>query len=254
MSTFFLSQQGYKGDVFKAEIKKVKKVTITESYSEDRIKAIASATTHGSLFQATGGLTICGDDFFRGAQKSIDDREIEMLLKMKKTAMKDSEASKKVKSILVQTKCADTYNMAELRTLLQYYGVKKYSPMNKSDLVKTWKEIMVSGKEAPSAGEWTKENEERLNELTNHEVPEISDTHYARQLKTEISKVNSVVNKMTPEERQQLKRKLDDLDGDVDGNTSSSSQNLPELPPPIIDDQWSVYKTTEEEIDNNIDK
>ena len=64
VSTYFLSQHGYSGNVFKGEIKHVGKTTVTQPYSQERIDAIAKATTHGSLFQKTGGGTICSDEFF----------------------------------------------------------------------------------------------------------------------------------------------------------------------------------------------
>ena len=55
VSTHFLSRNGFDGNVFKDNVKKVGRKSVTVRHSTERIEKIQQATTHGNLFHATGG-------------------------------------------------------------------------------------------------------------------------------------------------------------------------------------------------------
>ena len=64
VSTHFLSRNGFDGNVFKDNVKKVSRKSVTVWHSMERIEKIQQATTHGNLFHATGGGHLTDDDIF----------------------------------------------------------------------------------------------------------------------------------------------------------------------------------------------
>ena len=64
VSTHFLSCNGFDGNVYKDNAKKVSRKSVTVRHSTERIEKIQQATTHGNLFHATGGGHLTDDDIF----------------------------------------------------------------------------------------------------------------------------------------------------------------------------------------------
>ena len=55
VSTHLLSRNGFDGNVFKDNVKKVSRKSVMVQQSMERIEKIQQATTRGNLFHATGG-------------------------------------------------------------------------------------------------------------------------------------------------------------------------------------------------------
>ena len=53
VSTHFLSHNGFDGNVFKDDVKKVSRKSVTVWHLTERIQKIIQASTHGNLFHAT---------------------------------------------------------------------------------------------------------------------------------------------------------------------------------------------------------
>ena len=64
VSTHFLSRNGFDGNVFKDNVKKVGRKSVTVRHSMERIEKIQQATTHNNLFHGTGGGHLTDYDIF----------------------------------------------------------------------------------------------------------------------------------------------------------------------------------------------
>ena len=65
-------------------------------------------------------------------------------MKKKEMALKSNNIEQEARTILVQAKGVETYNIQELKVLLQYYKIK-VTGLKKNDLVSKWKEVLESG-------------------------------------------------------------------------------------------------------------
>jgi hypothetical protein len=211
VSTHFLLCNGYNGNAFKETIKKVSRKSVTVRHSAERIEKIQKATTHGNLFHATGGGHLTDDDIFLAAQKKVVETEIKELQKRKESAGKMLDIERKARLILVQTKSFQTYNIAELRVLLTYYQVKGLSGMKKDAMAEKWKEILQSQKDAPICIKWSANDEANLSQLTSRPIT-LADTALGRHQQVIKRQVSNVVTKMSREERDDLRKKLEKMD------------------------------------------
>ncbi len=228
VSTHFLSCNGYNGNAFKDTIKKVSRKFVTEQHSTERIQKIQQATTHGSLFHATGGGHLTDDDIFLAAQKKVVETEIKELQRREESAGKMMDVERKAQEILVQTKSLQTYNTAELRVLLTYYQVKGLSGMKKDAMAEKWKEILQSQKDAPIFMKWSADDEKNLSKLTSKPII-LADTALGRHQQTIKRQVINVVTKMSRRERKDLRKKLEKMDEDEEEEHSAIISVMPKV-------------------------
>ena len=87
----------------------------------------------------------------------------------------------------------------------------KLNKIEKAEKLSIMKEILDGDRQPPVHDKWTDEEEAELVELKKMEI-DMKDTALGRQMKIEKRKMEAVVDKMGPEERDNLRRKLDDLD------------------------------------------
>ena len=99
VSTHFLLRNEYNGIVFKNNIKKVSRKSVTVRHSTERIEKIQQATTHGHLFHATGGGHLTDDDIFLAAQKKVVETQIKELKKRIESAGKMLDVERKARGI-----------------------------------------------------------------------------------------------------------------------------------------------------------
>ena len=111
----------------------------------------------------------------------------------------------------MQTKSLQTYNIAELRVLLTYYQVKGLSRMKKDAMVEKWKKILQSQKNAPIFGRWSANDEVILSKFTSDPII-LADTTLGRHQQIIKRQVNNVVTKISREEREDLRQKLEKMD------------------------------------------
>jgi hypothetical protein len=248
LSTYFLKEHGFNSDVFKVAIKKVRKQTVTVRHSQERINAISQATSHGTLFHATGGGHLTDDDVFLGLQKKKVEEEIKRLKKTKDAAMRMGEIGTKAQAILQKPKSYTNYTRAELSVLLSYYQIKGSSTMKKDAMIEKWKEILESRQTAPACGGWSDEDEKRLNHLTSQPIT-IGDTALGRHHKVIKRQVSNIITKMSKEERSELKRKLEQMEDEGDSQEGSITvmPNVDaKIPPPNPDEQQPLDQWEEE--------
>ena len=144
--------------------------------------------------------------------------------------MKSNDSGLRVKVILEQQKPVQLYTINELKTLLQHWQVKGLSGLKKDALLIKWKEILDSKREAPAYFDgWTPEDEARLQLLSTRTRAEMGDTALARELTIAKSQMNSVVNKLSHHERQELMEKLHKM---KEEDVSAAELILPDLPSP----------------------
>ena len=100
--------------------------------------------------------------------------------------------------------------------------------LKKNELVEKWKEVLQSGVNVPVMEGRSVEEEEELNKLTNQKVT-MGDTALARHQSLIERQMGNIIKNMSKEKRDELKRKLEDIDDSPD-----KSQIKPTLPPPKV--------------------
>ena len=97
--------------------------------------------------------------------------------------------------------------------ILLWYGVvatkSKLNKIEKTEKLSIMKEILDGVRQPPVHDKWTDEEEAELVELKKMEI-DMKDTALGRQMKIEKRKMEAVIE--GPEERDNLRRKLGDLD------------------------------------------
>lgn len=83
--------------------------------------------------------------------------------------------------------------------------------MKKDQLATKWKEILDSKKESPNCSGWSASEETKLSELTSQPIT-MADTALGRHQAKIKKQLSSAVTKMSKEERDELKRKIDELE------------------------------------------
>ena len=245
ISTHFLTAHGYNGEAFKATVNKVKKVGVTAKHSMERINMIAKATNHGSMWQAMGASHYTTDDVFLGVAKQNNDRRKKELMKKKEVALKSNNIEQEARTILVQAKGVENYNIQELKVLLQYYKIK-VTGLKKNELVGKWKDVLQSGADAPTMEGWSVEEEEELNKLTNQEVT-MGDTALARHQYLIERQMGNIIKNMSKEKRDKLKQKLEEAD-----DSPNNSDIMPMSPLTEVLESQDNMEEAEGEEDNTI--
>ena len=90
---------------------------MTAKHSDERIKMIAEATNHGSMWQAMGAGNYTSDDVFLGVAKQNNERKKKELIKKKEIALKNNKILQEARTILVQAMGVGNYNIQELKVL-----------------------------------------------------------------------------------------------------------------------------------------
>ena len=205
LSTLFLTTAGFDGSAFKVQIQKKKEPKkMTVRHSQERIDAIAKATTHGQHFHVTGGDHLTSDDIFIATEKKEREREILVLKKKKAEFEKMNSVAAKAKELLQR---GGKFKLDELKVILKYHQVSKWSSYKFPDADAKVKEIISRGKPAPAYENWTDAEEQRLVDLMTKPIY-IGDTALGRKRQLEKMKLNAAINTMTKAEREEVFKKL----------------------------------------------
>ena len=122
---------------------------------------------------------------------------------------------------------------------MSYYQIKGYSAMEKDTMVAKCKEILDNEQSAPSCEGWSEEDERRLQHLTSQPIT-IADTALDRHHKVVKKPVSNVIPKMSKEERSELKRKLEQMENEEEGQEVCilvMPNFSVKIPPPNEDEQ-----------------
>ena len=160
-------------------------------------------------------------------------------------ALKSNNIEQEARTILVQAKGVENYNIQELKVLLQYYKIK-LTGLKKNKLVGKWKNVLQSGADAPTMESWFVKEEEELNKLTNQEVT-MGDTALARHQYLIERQMGNIIKNMSKEKRDELKRKLEESD-----DSPNNSDIMPMSPlTEVLESQDNMEESKGEE-DNTI--
>mmetsp|Transcript_6062 Transcript_6062/g.12387 ORF Transcript_6062/g.12387 Transcript_6062/m.12387 type:complete len:178 (+) Transcript_6062:100-633(+) len=113
---------GFNGHLLKALLRKkkeVKMVLVTVPHTEERVEALAKASTHGAVFAVTGGDHFTSDDMFKAAELPAKKAKIEQLKKNKKERLAGIEREAVGRKILEQGKEIKALTGNELTALLK---------------------------------------------------------------------------------------------------------------------------------------
>ena len=188
------------------------------------------------------------DDVFLGVAKQNNEKKKKELIKKKEMALKNNKIVQEARTILVQAKGVENYNIQELKVLLQYYKIK-VTGLKKNELVEKWKEVLQSGANAPVMEGWSVEEEEELNKLTNQKVT-IGDTALARHQCLIERQMGNIIKNMSKEKRDDLKRKLEKLEEADD--PPENLHVMRNLPPSHILEKQDNLEDPEGRKDSNI--
>lgn len=184
---------------------------LTVPYSEERILAIKSASSHGARFKATGGFTISGNEFFKAATLRNNEEEAKVVQADKKKRQECEKNENAALAILQNGQAIDNLKKAELEVLFAWHGIPKNEQgTNMKERTSKWRAIVASKKEAPSYQKWTDEEEQKLKNLHNVDVP-MKDTAVGRLQALRRREAKLSLKTMTPEERKTF---MDNIDSD----------------------------------------
>ena len=227
-AVYALTQAGYDAQYLQATlIRKTtaeedsERITVTEPNTVERVRALAEAKGHGGRFHVTHGSHVTHDDFF--ASSELRDRQDErvVMTRKKKLALQLQGAEEKALEIVAQGKPVEMLSVNELDSLLAWHQVPKKAGAKKPEKLEQWKAILADGRTPLPISRWTDDDEQRLLSVMSDEI-DIKDTHYGRKLALNERELEASLDNMSKEKRQELRRKLDELD--VEEQTASSEQ------------------------------
>ena len=168
-----LNMKGYNGNRIRATLKEQAGVQpkLTVPNSQERIKALVKATTHGDRFYVTGGCHLNSDDVFKAAEVGNRKREHEELEKDKKQRLDQEQREKEAFRVISLEKSTAKLNMKELEKLLYWYRIPKSKMGNLQRRREQWEEIKQTNRAPPTFRKWTSEEEVKLVQLTATDIP-----------------------------------------------------------------------------------
>jgi hypothetical protein len=101
--------------------------------------------------------------------------------------------------------------VSELDTLLAWHQVAKTKGSKKAEKLEQWKDIVAKGQQPPQFEQWTDNDEQKLAPLMSDEV-DMADTYYGREQALHERELEATVYCMSREKREELRRKLDQID------------------------------------------
>ncbi len=137
LSCYFLAKNGYNGSALQVEIKKSKLSTnVTVPITNDRIKLIAEAKSHGQLFPATGGSHLTSDNFFKAMEVPVWAKKVKQFEDDNKRRLQLEKNKIKGKEVLAMNKPTEQLNATDLEKLLLWHNVPKKELGNKREKLK----------------------------------------------------------------------------------------------------------------------
>ncbi len=201
ISTHALSSGGYNGNVLKRELVAIPAAEpITEEHSQERLKLLAKANTHGKLFSATGGMHLTSDDIFISAEMSTREKEMKRLTTEKNRRLKQMKVEEKGQRVL-DTKGDDSksWTVADVDAVLAWYNHPQRNKLSKELKLKAWDAIRDRGKPPPTYERWTDDDEQELLAASNMNIT-VDDTALGRARKKKELDLAQAIRMMTKEE------------------------------------------------------
>jgi hypothetical protein len=128
------------------------------------------------------------------------------------------------KLILDTGKNVELLLVSELDTLLAWCRVAKTKGSKKEDKLQQWKDIVAKGQQPPQFSWWSDDDKQKLAPLMSDEV-DMTDKYYGREQALHERELEATVYCMSREKREELRRKLDD----IDIANAATSVSLPSL-------------------------
>ena len=209
-STALLTQHEYEGDRLRVFLKKnpVKPRMVTKPNSLERQQLLAKAGTHGEKFTATGGGHLTSDDMFKAMALACREKELSAAQVDKAKRLAATKTHQAALSVLCQSKAVDSYNVAELNTLLKWFCIPIAKCPSKASKQDRWRQILVSGVAPPTYHPWTAKDEQHLQELQDKNVS-ITDTALGRHRAVKKRELFASVATMSHDDRKALQAELD---------------------------------------------
>jgi hypothetical protein len=231
---YALNQAGYDAQFLQATLiqksgAEDERERITEPNTVARVRALAEAKGHGGRFHVTGGCHVTHDDFFASSElrDRLDERVV--MSRKKKLALQLQRAEEKALEIVAQGKPVEMLSVNELDSLLAWHQVPKKAGAKKPEKLEQWKAILADGRTPLPISRWTDDDEQRLLAVMSDNI-DIKDTHYGRELALKERELEATLDNMSQEKRQELRRKLDELD--VEEQAHSERDNIATLQAP----------------------
>ena len=177
MNRFFcdiLDANGMDGSKLRKEApKRTTYVAVTAAVSQERVKAIKEAQTHGQLFYATGGCHTNSNEFFQARELKRREPEIKALEAKKKSTI--LYAKEQVEAVqLIKKKGELTYlrekdfTIPEIEKLLKWKKIPKAKLKRKEDMIEAY---VKTPKPTKIQKTWTDSQEAELQKLKQQVLP-----------------------------------------------------------------------------------
>jgi hypothetical protein len=201
-STNLLSIRGYQGDLLKATLKEKKKEdSVTVPHSDERLAALAEASTHGAIFACTHGMHTTSDDAFIAAELPKRKTEIKQLEDAKKLRLDRKVRNEKAKLVLEMGKSVAQLRVADLDILLKWYEVENPTSGRAEQKRDRWQLILNSNAPPPQLNEWTEEDERKLDEAKSKKIT-MKDTALARLKALHSREIEATFQGLSADEQQ----------------------------------------------------
>ena len=209
MCTAWLETAGYNSEPLWAKLK-MKPVAqpVFEPHSQERIKAMVKASTHGGLFCATGGGHLTCDDMFKSFEVPMWEREIKEVEKTKQHRFDRVKDEMEGKAVLALGKRIDQYFVPDLEKPLLWYGIPKSLHGNQPDMLAKWTDLCLL---APHLIEpWTEADEAKLEEKKKMDIT-LGDTALGRLKTLEERKMFASFTIASKDEREQTIKRMQEF-------------------------------------------
>ena len=183
----------------------------------ERVCALAEAKGHGSRLHVTHGCHVTHNDFF--VSNELRDRQAKrvVMTKKKKITIQLQRAEEIALQIVAQGKPIMSLTVNDLDSLLAWHQVPKKAEAKKADKLEQWRAILADGRTPPPIARWTDDDEQRLLGVMSDDI-DIKDTHYGRKMALKERELEATLDNMSQEKREELRRKLDELDAKESAN------------------------------------
>jgi len=206
----FLLTLGYDSTHLRMDAPKVsaKKFKLTEPQSKERIEAIQKASSAGQLFHVTHGQHLNSEEFFAARAKTVRDKEAGELLKKKEERAKAATIELEARRIIdakgqPTLERINNYSKNDLVALFKWRVKLPLKGTNKNQMLAAY----LSAPEPESLEDWTKEMEDRLQELAANDI-KFKDTALATALKQKMRAAKNNVGELDKDSAAELLQAL----------------------------------------------
>ena len=200
-----LNSFGCRGSFLAATLKEKHisaRAKLTLPQSDERVKALAVAKTHGERFVVTGGSHLNSDDAFKAVEMSVRKTQLNEAKANKKKRQMLEKRDTEARNLLTKT----SLNGTDCGKLLTWYGVDRKNLSAQQNKAK-WSKFIDENRPEPTFEKWTDADEAAMKDLESTDFS-LKDTALGRLKTARRIEFEADIASMTQEERAEYLREL----------------------------------------------